>query len=398
MVTDYYQVLGIPRTATSGQIKLAFKRLAVKYHPDKNPGNRAAEDKFKEISLAYEVLSDPEKRARHDLVLNYSQTSKSFQSQAHYPKYNPYQRKPYTPPRKYEYNFGWSYVKHQLLAFGFVIVIAIIVLTVQGVYDYRLRKERERIEALRQSRMQAAILDFENGNIRPAFDSLWTLIEEFPGEFDLKDQKSRLITRVKVDADVEFRAEHYPRAAFLYQVARDYEEPYLLNLDVHFRLAESYENMEEYEKAAATINQVLARDSENINLNLELAQLYNDRLDEPEKALQFFTRARDKIRDLLEAAYGRAYELVINPARMPDVYYHVYKGRGMANTKLGNHTEAIRDFNWAIFYRPGIGEDYFYRAENYFAVNDLRRACRELDRAIEVNYEPAIAVQRERCR
>jgi len=398
-VNDYYQVLGIPRSATAEQIKITFKRLAVRYHPDKNPGDKRAEEIFKEISLAYDVLSDPEKKARHDLVLAYSRTSKSFQSQTtNYPRYNTYQRRPYSPPGKYQYQFGWSYVRNQLLAFGFVFVVAIIVLSVQAAYEYRLRKEKERIDAWRNQRMQMAIMTFENGKIRPAFDTLRYMIEEFPGEFELKDQKNKLLTKVKVAADQQFRRKDFSRAAFLFTVARDYEEPYLLNLDVHFKLAQSYENLEEYEKAAETINYVLARDSENINLNLELANLYTNRLDEPEKALEFFDRARDKIRGLLEAAYGRAYELVINPVKMPDLYYHVYRGRGIANTKLGNHSDAIKDFNWAILFRPGHGEDYFYRAENYFALNDLRRSCRELDKAIEAGFEAAIVTRRQRCR
>ncbi len=63
---DYYQILGIKKDATQDQIKRAFRRLAVKYHPYKNPGNKAAEAKFKEITEANEVLSDPEKRKQYD--------------------------------------------------------------------------------------------------------------------------------------------------------------------------------------------------------------------------------------------------------------------------------------------------------------------------------------------
>jgi molecular chaperone DnaJ len=63
---DYYEVLGIARTASRDEIKAAYRKLAVKYHPDKNPGDKAAEESFKEASEAYAVLSDADKRAHYD--------------------------------------------------------------------------------------------------------------------------------------------------------------------------------------------------------------------------------------------------------------------------------------------------------------------------------------------
>src|SRR5258706_13717003 len=63
---DYYEVLGLPRTASEEEIRKEFRKLARKYHPDVNPGNKSAEEKFKEINEAYEVLSDADKRRRYD--------------------------------------------------------------------------------------------------------------------------------------------------------------------------------------------------------------------------------------------------------------------------------------------------------------------------------------------
>lgn len=63
---DYYKVLGVDRKASADDIKRTYRKLAMKYHPDKNPGDKAAEEKFKDINEAYEVLSDPKKRARYD--------------------------------------------------------------------------------------------------------------------------------------------------------------------------------------------------------------------------------------------------------------------------------------------------------------------------------------------
>ncbi|MBY0255169.1 MAG: DnaJ domain-containing protein, partial [Methylobacterium organophilum] len=63
---DYYEILGVTKTATEGEMKVAFRKLAMTYHPDRNPGDKDAEIKFKEINEAYQCLSDGQKRAAYD--------------------------------------------------------------------------------------------------------------------------------------------------------------------------------------------------------------------------------------------------------------------------------------------------------------------------------------------
>jgi curved DNA-binding protein len=71
---DYYKILGIARGASANEVKSAYRKLAMQYHPDRNPGDNQAEERFKEINEAYQVLSDPQKRARYDqLGESYSQ-------------------------------------------------------------------------------------------------------------------------------------------------------------------------------------------------------------------------------------------------------------------------------------------------------------------------------------
>lgn len=96
-MSNYYDILGVPKTATADEIKKAYRTLAFKYHPDRNQGNPEAEEKFKQISAAYDVLGDEAKRRQYDMggySNSYStagsQTQQQYQRQYQYTYSNPF--------------------------------------------------------------------------------------------------------------------------------------------------------------------------------------------------------------------------------------------------------------------------------------------------------------------
>ncbi len=96
-MSNYYDILGVSKTATADEIKKAYRTLAFKYHPDRNPGNAEAEEKFKQISAAYDVLSDESKRRQYDMGYSTDSYSSSqtagnqqYQRQYQYTYSNPF--------------------------------------------------------------------------------------------------------------------------------------------------------------------------------------------------------------------------------------------------------------------------------------------------------------------
>lgn len=96
-MSNYYDILGVPKTATADEIKKAYRTLAFKYHPDRNQGNAAAEEKFKQISAAYDVLGDESKRRQYDMGYSTdsysssaSQSQQQYQRQYQYTYQNPF--------------------------------------------------------------------------------------------------------------------------------------------------------------------------------------------------------------------------------------------------------------------------------------------------------------------
>ncbi len=158
---NYYEILGITRTANAAEVKAAFKRLAIQYHPDKNPNNKIAEEKFKLVNEAYQVLQDDYKRALYDQRLLYKEEVRSYNTapQPARSNYPPSARKTYHYKRRTPSGNFANLPKVHLLALGsFLIVVILFALCYRLIGVYQSKNE-----------YQAALLFYKNGEYEQSF-------------------------------------------------------------------------------------------------------------------------------------------------------------------------------------------------------------------------------------
>jgi len=398
---DYYQILGISRQASIPEIKKAYKALALKYHPDRNPDNPAAEEKIKQINEAYAILSDPYKKASHDLLLNYRETEqyKQTTTSTSPPKY----RRPNIPkddrsvydrygkyvwnerPQYHEapaYKIDKTYVKNQLISF---IAMLILAATIIGAYQFNnYLDEQKEVEITEQN--DKVIADarglFAKGEYRPAIQMVMDLVKKYPIRHRLYEERENMVAGLSSEASNLYQNAAYTDAMLRLEVVRDFERP--MKINTWKMIADCYNHMQEYRKAVHAYDYILIREDSNVELMIKVANIYLDHLNMPEKALEYYSQARQTFRQFQVANYGEAFELVMRPQNIPKIYYDMFVKRASLNTELGKYDEAIKDYNWSITLRPDTAENYYLRAMCRYRTNNLNRACLDWNKAVEL--------------
>lgn len=395
---NYYDILGINRHATQGEIKSSFKKLALQYHPDKNPNNKAAEEYFKQVNEAYQILSDPDKKRQYDFILNYSHqdtsvppnrttqyTTTRTAEKSVYDRYGKFDwRKAPRYKKAPSYKIDKSYFKTQVLTLLVMVILSALILAGNSYWEHQ-----EELKVLAQQKATEEALNrayglYDQGHYREAIQMVVDMKKAHPYEVQYYEEREKMVAGLSLKAIEYFSNNNYEKAVDALEIVKDFERP--MKMRTWNMLADAYIELQDYRNAAYALDYLLERDKYNIRLAVKIAKLYNHELSDHDKALEYYDEAKLLFKEFQSSTYGEAFELVINPNSLPDFYFDLFSERADLNFKTGNYQEAMTDCNWAIFLRPQIGTTYDLRAHCKKELNLNSRACRDWQRAIERGY------------
>jgi len=395
-MADYYGILGIERTADVTQLKAAYKRHALAYHPDRNPGNPEAEEMFKAINEAYQVLSDPLKRSRYD-----SRTA-SYDVHANQAEFlwKEMQRRRYqqwqASQQTTRYRFDREYFRIQGLAFLTFLIISGICFGIIHIVTYYHEQRLAEIDLQNRKLVMEVNTMFNEGHLEEALVRIRELRDNNPLEFQFYFAHDSLLHAVRDHAEQEFDAQNYSGSIHLLEILMKYETPSRKETLRKLAMAEYYSG--NFEKALQSMKQIYSLEPWNLELLYQIGNITLVNLNNPEQALQYFTLGKKIFKDNSSRIYGAAFEVVMDPVDAPTIYYELFEARARTNLILKNYAEAETDCNWAIFLRPKNPEPYKLRVQANIQQQKYYKVCRDLNTAKQMGAADLNDLQRRYCR
>jgi tetratricopeptide (TPR) repeat protein len=389
---DFYEVLGIDKSASQVQIKAAYKRMAMRYHPDHNPGDKQAEETFKLINEAYHTLSDPEKKLRYDSRFYWV---KEEYDDTYWQEVKRRRYQQWKSSQDNRYRLDANYFKIQGLAFLVFLIMAGFCFGIVHTATYYVdRKYQKKWNANSQSLKQVNGL-FGAGRFEDAFSMISVLEEKDPLEYRFGFARDSLVAALRERADAEFKQNDFTGAIVHYVVLKKYEHPIRFETLENLSTCQFY--LGNYKESLQTLKHLHNQQPYDLNLIYQIGIINLQKLDNPQEALHYFTLGKKVFKENLGRVYGKAFEIVMDPADAPDIYFHIFHARAVTNIQLKNYKEAETDCNWAILLRPQEGKPYHLRALANIRQRSFRDVCYDLNRATQRGVTEAEPLQRKYC-
>lgn len=381
-MTDHYQTLGISENASQEEIKAAFRRLAVKYHPDKHGGHSAMEESFKRINEAYQVLSNPYEKTRYDLKRQFDQVQYTVESE---PVYH-YSPRP-APVREEKINWRENWIATGY-AFGFTLIMAIIVMSGIKVREYMHVRTLESRLAERRSIFQGVQNDYQNGKVEAALTSLNDLGVFRTEEKDMEEYKELLYIEFLDKAEKNYDAQQYGKAIYYLELINTYGSTSTYMLDE--QLANAYKQSGQLDKAIKKYKELLIAKYHPLNTYFSLATIYHINLGQPEEALRYYELANLEAVKYYKSIYGEAYPFVLSANVIPKKHYFLYAGLAKAYLETNNPERALKATKWNISIWPNGMENYVTAAKSFHQTGQEQLACDALSRAVYLGFNEDI--------
>lgn len=363
MNQTYYTILSISASATAQEVKSAYKKLALKYHPDRNPGNIWAEEQFKQINTAYQILSNPAKRARYDMQLQYELAQRRLASQpAYYNQRYQQTREPAPVSERYYRNIQRDKqkfsVRDWLITLAFIAGLVAFSLVFKYVMDHIAGEDN----------YKTALTYLKHGKYTSAHSMFSETIHFIP------DHAAAYQARASIE--LNYYEDYKAAINDLDQAIAHTEKP---TARLYFMRGYSYKQLGNYNAAEADLNKAIELDSQYSKAYL----------------------SRGEVRLFYKQQYRAAIADFTNYLKQPQnkkLNIEALTFRGFGHYKQQNYTSAENDYRMGLTLDKENGRLYYLLGRVELAQQKQDSACAHLYKAYSMGYTGASLEISQSCK
>lgn len=395
-MTNYYEILGVQKTASYAELKSAYRNLAVAYHPDKNPGSIQAEEIFKRINEAYQIVSDPAKRSRYDATLEYQQYFAEQQRQAAYKQYD-FSQTYYNPGKNNaranasttaSVDRDWKKSWLNLSNKNFYIVLflaSVFVFGVIGTANY-VQAERDKEAALRLLQREQVVVNTKhiveealaNNDFVTALQTLEQMEQDNVDAFTVTYLYEDVYAQAVEVAEQSSRSQDFSNAVIVLENLLQYGKSSYENAYTVFLLGEAYYGIGDYDKVITYLENY--NDAYHPEIPTLVAKVYREKKKDMQNAMAWHNKAKQWL--------GRVYQNAgfdFVPTDAPEAHFDAYYESAKTYFLLNNFEQALIDTRGALFLRSTNKDALYLKALCESKLNNSN-ACASLLKAEKFGY------------